>query len=118
MRERASLPLALLALGCVAPGPARAADASVPVCQVDSADPEAGPAWQRVERLLRRVQQRCAPGDVLWLFPFDRTGAATDPVTVAPLLCRFDAQILVHPEDNDGPRRLACLYAGGGRGQR
>lgn len=104
-----------LALGCGLAGGAAAAPAGR-ICEVDAADP-APAAWMRLQNVAARVAQRCQGGDVMTLFPFDAGGHAADVSLLAPLVCRFDAQILLM-EHGAGLRRLVCVYAGQAREMR
>lgn len=101
-----------LALGCALAG-AAAATPGGQICEVDAADP-APAAWMRLQNVAARVAQRCHGGDVMTLFPFDTGGHAADVSLLAPLVCRFDAQILLM-EHGAGLRRLVCVYAGQAR---
>lgn len=118
-RPRAPLPawacgIIGLALA-VALAPAAAAPGGQ-ICEVDAAD-AAPAAWMRLQNVAARVAERCRGGDVMTLFPFDAGGHAADVSLLAPLVCRFDAQILLM-EHGAGPRRLVCVYAGQAREMR
>jgi len=86
------------------------------ICEVDAADPSPVP-WLRLQNVAARVAERCHGGDVMTLFPFDAGGHAADVSLLAPLVCRFDAQILLM-EHGAGLRRLVCVYAGQAREMR
>jgi hypothetical protein len=93
--------------------PVAAAGAESLLCEVDAGD-SGVPGWMRRQRVLERIGAQCRAGDVLRLFPFEDSGHGVDGAQVAPLVCRFDAQILLlgGPE---APRWLVCVYAGGTR---
>lgn len=109
-----ALGLVALALAGVAV-PAAAAPGGQ-ICEVDAADPSPVP-WLRLQNVAARVAERCHGGDVMTLFPFDAGGHAADVSLLAPLVCRFDAQILLM-EHGSGLRRLVCVYAGQAREMR
>jgi hypothetical protein len=80
------------------------------ICEVDSTD--AAPlAWIRQQRVAARVAERCQSEDVADLFPFDRATHAADVVLLAPMICRFDRQILLL-DHGAGGRRLVCVFSG------
>ncbi len=93
--------------------PAAAAAPGGQICEVDAADPSPA-AWMRLQNVAARVAERCHGGDVMTLFPFDAGGHAADVSLLAPLVCRFDTQILLM-EHGAGLRRLVCVYAGQAR---
>jgi hypothetical protein len=108
------LPAAMLAVAAtmLPQGQARATAGSQ-ICEVDAADP-ASAAWVRLQRVVARVAERCQGGDVMALFPFGGEGHVTDVSQLAPLVCRFDAQILLL-DQGGGAKRLVCVYAGKAR---
>ncbi|MBX9701900.1 MAG: hypothetical protein K2X74_20865 [Acetobacteraceae bacterium] len=110
LRPLLSAAFAALALALGAP-PAVAGPAGQ-ICEVDAAD-TASAAWIRLQRVVERVAQRCQGGDVMKLHAFDE-GHATDVAYLAPLICRFDAQILLI-DGSGGARRLVCVYTGRAR---
>ena len=115
-KARARLPapvLGLVALALAAAAVPAAAGPGGQICEVDAADPSPVP-WLRLQNVAARVAERCHGGDVMTLFPFDAGGHAADVSLLAPLVCRFDAQILLM-EHGSGPRRLVCVYAGQAR---
>ncbi len=93
--------------------PAVAAAPPVPqVCEVDAGDASAV-AWVRLQQVTQRIAERCRTGDVVVLFPFSAGTNAADVVQIAPMICRMDHQILLHPAGGDaGPNRLICTYGG------
>lgn len=100
------------AAAVLAQGPARAAGGSQ-ICEVDAVDTSPA-AWIRLQRVVSRVAERCQGGDVMALFPFGGEGHVTDVGQLAPLVCRFDAQILLM-DQGGGAKRLVCVYAGQAR---
>jgi len=105
----------LVALLCSLPfwGSALAVGADASLCEIDAAE-GTGPGWARREQVLEQIRATCRAGDVLRLFPFAGGGHSVDGAQMAPLVCRFDAQIMLIGE-GDGARRLVCVYAGGTR---
>ena len=105
---------AILAVLTLAAAPTAAGQGAAPgqICEVDSADPSPA-AWIRLQRVVARVAERCHAGDVMKLHAFGE-GHATEVDRLAPLVCRFDTQILLI-DHGGGQRRLVCVYTGQAR---
>jgi len=106
-----------IALGLAAPqDEALAQTGSEQLCTVDASD-SAGAPWVRQQRVQDRIAKRCLEGDILMLFPFGSSPHTADVTDIAPLVCRFDSEILLL-QHLEGSRRLICVYTGQARGVR